>query len=198
MCGWYLGQWKRDFLFINGIKHRRSLSLCQLRPEIGTCFRTKFLDNGNMCWKPTWISPIQDNGLGFIKLGRRTLSLSNNVWSVLLPLACAYTISFCPSQFNASQLAPSLDASMNGKTPMGIWLVYFTRLKLFTLPKGKKKTKREGIIFFYSKMATLSEDYDRWHWIEGYRFLNYTMKFGRDSNINMTLGTTCAMDKWQG
>lgn len=81
------------------------------------------------------------------------------------------------------------------ENPNGDMVGLFHEVKIIHTTKGGKKTKREEIIFFYGKMATLSEDYDRWRWIEGYRFLNYTMKFGRDPNIIMTLGTTCAVDK---
>jgi hypothetical protein len=47
-------------------------------------------------------------------------------------------------------------------------------------------------------MATLGWDLDQWRWVDGYCFLNYTTKSGRDSIINMNLGTTCVVDKWSG
>lgn len=53
-------------------------------------------------------------------------------------------------------------------------------------------------MFFYDILATLSWDHDRWRWIEGYRFLNYTSKFGRNLVINIVSGKTKASDKWQG
>ena len=47
-------------------------------------------------------------------------------------------------------------------------------------------------------MATLGWDLDRWRWIDGGRFLNYTTKDGRDSIINRTPGSIRTADKWQG
>lgn len=40
------------------------------------------------------------------------------------------------------------------------------------------------------KEATLSWDLDWWQWVEGYHFLDYTSKLGRDSIINRILDMT--------
>lgn len=69
---------------------------------------------------------------------------------------------------------------------------FFHKVKIIHTTKGQEK---EEIVFFYGKMATLSWDMDRWRWVQGYGFLNYTTRFERDSIINMTAGTTCAVDK---
>ena len=43
-----------------------------------------------------------------------------------------------------------------------------------------------------------SQDPDRWRWIDGGHFLDYTTKDGRDNILNRNPGTTRAADKWQG
>ena len=59
------------------------------------------------------------------------------------------------------------------------------RSTLFILLEAlKMKEKKEEIIFFYGKVATLRWDLDHWRWIEEYHFLNYIAKFGRDFVIN--------------
>ena len=52
--------------------------------------------------------------------------------------------------------------------------------------------------FSTEKLATLGWDPDRWRWIDGGKFLNYTTKDGRDSITNRNPGTSRAGDKWQG
>ena len=47
-------------------------------------------------------------------------------------------------------------------------------------------------------MATLRWDPDRWRWLEGCCFLDYTMKSGRDYITKRTKGSNNATDKWQG
>ena len=54
------------------------------------------------------------------------------------------------------------------------------------------------MMFFYDKVATLGWDPDRWRWMDGGCFFNYTIKYGRDSIINRYPGNTGAADKWQG
>lgn len=44
----------------------------------------------------------------------------------------------------------------------------------------------------------LGWDLDCWRWVDGFFFLKYTMKFGRDSIISMIPDTTRAAVKWQG
>lgn len=36
-----------------------------------------------------------------------------------------------------------------------------------------------------------------WRWVEGYHFLNYNTKFGRDFAINRVHGMARAVEKWQ-
>lgn len=47
-------------------------------------------------------------------------------------------------------------------------------------------------MFMCGKLATLGWE---WRWAEGYYFLNYTTKFGRDSVINTILGMAWMADK---
>ena len=51
-----------------------------------------------------------------------------------------------------------------------------------------KEGEKEAITFFYGKTATLRWDPDRWRWVEGCRFLNYTTKSGRDLITKRTEG----------
>ena len=75
---------------------------------------------------------------------------------------------------------------------------FYHEVKIILTIKGlKKEGENEEFIFFYDKMATLSWDLDRWCWVDGYCFLNYIIKFGRDSVFNRRLGTTYTVDKWQ-
>lgn len=57
---------------------------------------------------------------------------------------------------------------------------------------------KEEITFFYGKMATLSWDLDRWRWVEGSYFLDYTTKEGREFITKRTEGVNNVADKWQG
>ena len=61
----------------------------------------------------------------------------------------------------------------------------------------KKVEKKEEVPFFYNKEATLGWDPCRSGWVEGYDFLNYTMKFGRGSIVNKIMGMTRVVGKWQ-
>lgn len=47
-------------------------------------------------------------------------------------------------------------------------------------------------------MTTIGWDLDKWRWADGYRFLNYTTKLGREVVTNKNLGITRAAEKWQG
>ena len=83
--------------------------------------------------------------------------------------------------------------------PQGELEGFFHKVKIIHTNRGpKKEGKREEIIFFYGKLATLGWDPDKWRWIDGGRFLNYTTKDGRDNILNMNPGATQAADKWQG
>ena len=71
----------------------------------------------------------------------------------------------------------------------------------FTLIKRghkKKEEEKEYILFFYGKVASLEWDPDRWRWMDGGRFLNYTTKDGMEVIRNRSPGATRAVDKWQG
>ena len=48
----------------------------------------------------------------------------------------------------------------------------------YTIKGPKKQEKKEETTFFYDKETTLSWDPNWWQLVEGYRFLNYTTKFG--------------------
>lgn len=56
------------------------------------------------------------------------------------------------------------------------------------LREPKLKAKKEEITFFYGKEATLGWNPDRWRWVEGLHFLNFTTKFERDLVINLLYG----------
>lgn len=72
----------------------------------------------------------------------------------------------------------------------------FHKVKLIHTNRGlKKEGKKEEIIFFYGKLATLGWDPDRWRWIDRGRFLEYTTKDGHDNILNMNSGTTRAAHK---
>ena len=83
--------------------------------------------------------------------------------------------------------------------PLGQVEGYFHKVKVIhTYRRLKKEGEREQIIFFYGNLATLGWDLDRWRWIDGGHFLDYTTKDGRDSIINRNPNTTHAAEKWQG
>ena len=83
--------------------------------------------------------------------------------------------------------------------PLGEIEGYFHKVKIIRTKRGPtKEGEREEIIFFYGKLATLGWDPDRWRWIDGGHFLDYTTKGGRDAIINQNAGTTRAAVKWQG
>ena len=76
---------------------------------------------------------------------------------------------------------------------------FFHKVKIFHTNRGpKRKGKREEIIFFYGKLASLGWDPARWRWINGGYFLDYTTKDGRDTILNRSPGTSRAVEKWQG
>jgi hypothetical protein len=83
--------------------------------------------------------------------------------------------------------------------PLGEMEGFFHKVKINHTNRGpKKEEKRDEVIFFYRKVATLGWDPDRWRWIDGSRLLDYTTKDDRDSVINKNPGATRARDKWQG
>ena len=85
------------------------------------------------------------------------------------------------------------------ENPQGEFEGFFHRVKIMYTHRGpKREGKREEIIFFYGKVATLEWDPDRWKWIDGGKFLDYTTKDGRINILNRNPGTTRAGDKWQG
>ena len=76
---------------------------------------------------------------------------------------------------------------------------YFHKIKVIHTNRGPKiEGKREEIIMFYGKLATLGWDPGRWRWVNGGHVLDYTTKDGRDYIINRNLDTTRAAEKWQG
>ena len=76
--------------------------------------------------------------------------------------------------------------------------VFFEVKIIFTNRRPKKEGEKNEVMFFYSKEATPGWNPDRWRWVDGGHFLDYTTKAGRDSIINRNPGTTRAADKWQG
>ena len=83
--------------------------------------------------------------------------------------------------------------------PQGELEGFFHKVKIIhTNREPKREGKREEIIFFYGKLDTLGWDRDRWRWIDGGHFLDYTTKDGRDNILNRSPDTTRAADKWQG
>ena len=61
----------------------------------------------------------------------------------------------------------------------------------------KEVEDKEKIIFFYGKVTSLEWDPDRWRWMDGSRFLNYTTKDGRETISNRNPSATRTADKWQ-
>jgi hypothetical protein len=83
--------------------------------------------------------------------------------------------------------------------PLGEMEGFFHKVKIIHTNRGpKKEGEKEPIIFFYGKLATLGWDPDRWRWIDGGYFLDYTIKAGREAISNRNPGSTRARDKWQG
>ena len=81
-----------------------------------------------------------------------------------------------PSRYNALRLALTRDA----------------------LGTEKGREKKEEIMFFYGKIATLEWDPDRWRWMDGGHFLDYTTKDGRDFIGNRNPCTTRAAENGKG
>ena len=108
-------------------------------------------------------------------MGRRTLPSSYNVSLIFLLHVCNFITSHCLPQSNVLRLAPNPDALGNGKTPPERWLGFFHKVKIIHTTRGpKKEGKKEEITYFYGETATLSWDPDRWRWVDGYHYLNYT------------------------
>ena len=83
--------------------------------------------------------------------------------------------------------------------PLGEIEGFFHEVKVIHTSRGpKREEKKEEVSFFYGKVATLGWDPDRWRWIEGGRFLDYTTKDGREFITKRHLGTSRATEKWQG
>ena len=59
---------------------------------------------------------------------------------------------------------------------------FFHKVKIIHTNRRTKKDGEKEKNFFYGKVATLGWDLDRWRWIDGGHFLNYTIKDGCDSN----------------
>ena len=72
----------------------------------------------------------------------------------------------------------------------------FYMVKVIHTNRGpKKEGEQDEIIFFYGKLAFLRWDPDRWRWMDGGRFLNFTTKDGREFITNNNPGSTRAGDK---
>ena len=85
------------------------------------------------------------------------------------------------------------------KEPRGEATGFYHKVKIIHTNRGPTVDgEREEVVFFYGKLATLGWDPDRWRWIDGGKFLNYTTKDGREAITNRNPGTSRAGDKWQG
>ena len=85
------------------------------------------------------------------------------------------------------------------ENPVGDIVGFFHKVKIIHTTRGpKKEGVREEIRFFYGKMATLGWDPDRWRWVDGDQFLNYTTKLGKELLSSRDPGITRAAEKWQG
>ena len=75
----------------------------------------------------------------------------------------------------------------------------FHEVRVIHTSRGNKKEgEKEAITFFYGKTATLQWDPDRWRWVEGCYFLDYTTKIGREYITKKTEGANNDVEKWQG
>lgn len=75
----------------------------------------------------------------------------------------------------------------------------FYEVRVIHTTRGQKqKGVKEEITFLYGKMATLRWDPDRWRWVEGSNFLDYTTKASREFISKRTEGVNNVTDKWQG
>lgn len=83
------------------------------------------------------------------------------------------------------------------ENPFGDMTWFFQEVKIIHTNRGPE-IDGEKVVFLCGKVATLYWDLDRWWWIDGGHFLNYTSKDGQVSVISRNPGTTCAVDKWQG
>ena len=82
------------------------------------------------------------------------------------------------------------------ENPRGETTGSYHKIKVIRTNRGPTiDGEREEVVFFYGKLTTLGWDPDRWRWINGGKFVNYTTKDGRDSIINRNPGTTRAGDK---
>jgi hypothetical protein len=140
-----------------------------------TCYPTK-----PMHWPLQWWS------------GRLGLcgTLLNGIYSLLNASSCHHA----PLRELLYNWHP-LDALVNKRNPQVKWPDSFIMSKLFILRGGREE---KDITFFYGKTTSLGWDPEQWWLVEGYRFLNYNMKFGKHHVINMILDTTRVANKWQG
>lgn len=63
------------------------------------------------------------------------------------------------------------------------------------MTQEKRGGKRKKIIFFYVEVASLEWDLDRWRWMDGDHFLNYTTKDGKEPISNRNPDATRAGEK---
>ena len=123
------------------------------------------------------------------------LLFSNVIWTSLL-CACSGTILRCLFRCNVFTVGTHSHCLRLWEHPLGEIEGFFYKVKVVHTNRGpKREGKIEEIIFFYGKLASLGWDPDRWRWMDGGQFFDYTTKDGRDSIIKRNPGTTRAADE---